>query len=116
MSSQTENIAPGEEPAVRCLQECGRGKEKLMEGECCAKQINFLCSPCPESVQLELKLYVELCASQVISSIEQKTEGSEKKQQLAKEYREKVSLNKYRTIAECHCTQTQYGNWVQVSY
>ena len=28
--------------------------------------------------------------SQVISSIEQKTEGSEKKQQLAKEYREKV--------------------------
>lgn len=26
----------------------------------------------------------------VISSIEQKTEGSEKKQQLAKEYREKV--------------------------
>ena len=29
---------------------------------------------------------------QVISSIEQKTEGSEKKQQLAKEYREKVSF------------------------
>lgn len=92
MSSQTENVASGEEPAVRCLQECGRGKEKLMEGECWAKQINFLCSPCPESVQLELKLYVELCASQVISSIEQKTEGSEKKQQLAKEYREKVIL------------------------
>ena len=28
----------------------------------------------------------------VISSIEQKTEGSEKKQQLAKEYREKVTV------------------------
>ena len=31
--------------------------------------------------------------SQVISSIEQKTEGSEKKQQLAKEYREKVNIS-----------------------
>ena len=105
MSSQTENVASGEEPAVRCLQECGRGKEKLMEGECWAKQINFLCSFYPESVQLELKLYVEPCSSQVISSIEQKTEGSEKKQQLAKEYREKASLAccfyKYKTIAEC---------------
>ena len=29
----------------------------------------------------------------MISSIEQKTEGSEKKQQLAKEYREKVGKN-----------------------
>jgi hypothetical protein len=28
----------------------------------------------------------------VISSIEQKSEGNEKKQQLAKEYREKVSI------------------------
>ena len=33
----------------------------------------------------------------VISSIEQKTEGSEKKQQLAKEYREKVE-NELRDI------------------
>ena len=33
---------------------------------------------------------LKILTSQVISSIEQKTEGSEKKQQLAKEYREKV--------------------------
>ena len=36
-------------------------------------------------------LGVQIHFLQVISSIEQKTEGSEKKQQLAKEYREKVS-------------------------
>ena len=44
-----------------------------------------------------IMLFFRRSSWRVISSIEQKTEGSEKKQQLAKEYREKVE-NELRDI------------------
>ena len=46
----------------------------------------------------------------VISSIEQKTEGSEKKQQMAKEYREKVE-KELRDI----CQDVLVSNWRSIS-
>ena len=47
----------------------------------------------------------------VISSIEQKTEGSESKQQMAKEYREKVE-NELREICRDVLVITTFGNTV----
>ena len=47
----------------------------------------------------------------VISSIEQKTEGSESKQQMAKEYREKVE-NELREICRDVLVITTFGNIV----
>ena len=46
---------------------------------------------CLDFLLMNWSLGAQIHFLQVISSIEQKTEGSEKKQQLAKEYREKVS-------------------------